>query len=687
MTKILAIDDVPDNLVSITALLKIMIGSCDILTADSGQAGIDIAARECPDVILLDIHMPEMDGFETCRILKSRPDTQTIPVVILTALKTGSHHRIKALELGADAFLTKPINEAELAAQVKAMLRIKAAEDRLRNENERLEILVRKRYKDLLRTNEKLRVEMNEREAAQKTLAESETRFKTMIEKSPLPTAIINVCQEVLFLNETFVERFGYTQSDIPTIDTWWKSAYPDENYREKARNAWKTVIRNAETSSRNIGAQVWEISTKAGKKRICEFSMVPLGEVYLVVINDITDRVAVETQRMQLEKQLQQAQKMEAVGALAGGIAHDFNNILSPLIGFTEILKDDIPEDSPLNESVDEILKAALRARDLVMQILSFGRQMDQEIKPVKIQAVVKEVIRLSTAIIPATISIVHDIDKNCRQVLADPSQIHQLVMNLITNAYHAMQDSGGTLTISLKEGGPTSRDSEDIRIFPGEYVCLTVKDTGVGMSEKVLSRVFDPYFTTKGLTKGTGLGLSVVHGIIKNCKGKIRVNSRVGKGSEFMVYFPLAGPVSQAINEHASPDLPGGEGRILLVDDEPNTIKIEKQMLKRLGYEVTPMDNPVDALELFSARPFHFDLVITDMTMPDLTGDMLAIKLLDIRPSLPIIICTGFSDLIDTAVADRIGIHCLLMKPILKSSLAHAVKGAMEKKDKIKP
>ncbi len=681
MSRILAIDDIQDNLISISALLRMMISPCEVLTADSGKKGIELAMTTRPDVILLDIHMPEMDGFEVCRVLKSQPKTATIPVVILTAVKTDSQHRVRALELGADAFLTKPINESELAAQVKAMLRIKAAEDLLRDENERLEELVQQRVNDLMIANEQLLLEMDERETAQKTLAESETRFKTMIEKSPLPMVITDSNQDILFFNDKSIELFGYTIEDISTAEAWWLTAYPDETYREKVIQSWESAVQRAKETGKDIATQVWEITTKSQNKRTCEFNMVPMGDVSLIVMNDITDRIAVETQRMQLEKQLQQAQKMEAIGALAGGIAHDFNNILHPLIGFTEILQEDLPDNSPLNDSVDEILNASFRARDLVKQILSFSRQMDQEVRPIKIQPIVKEAVRLSNSIIPSTISIDFDIDKACRPILADPTQIHQLLMNLITNAYHAMENTGGKLNIFLKEVSFSFPDPDESHLAPGDYINLIIKDTGVGMSQKVLSRIFDPYFTTKGITKGTGLGLSVVHGIVKNYKGDIRVKSSPGVGTEFSIYFPVVLKKDKEETVPIKQTLPKGHGRILLVDDEPHIIKIEEQMLTRLGYEVISMRNPQEAYEQFSARPDHFDLLMTDMTMPGLTGDLLAMKLINIRPDLPVIICTGFSDQIDQASAQRIGIASLLMKPILKSDMAHAVNQALGK------
>ncbi|SDU36192.1 response regulator [Desulfobacula phenolica] len=553
MSKVLAIDDNPDNLISVKALLRLFISDCEIITATSGREGIRKAISDQPDTILLDIHMPEMDGFEVCRKLKILPKTANIPVVMLTAVKTNTENRIKALELGADAFLTKPINEAELAAQVKAMLRIKKAEDILRKEKKQLEEIVQQRVNELVITNEQLRIEILERK-------------KAALEK----------------------EKF---------------------------------------------------------------------------------------------EKQLQQAQKMEAVGALAGGIAHDFNNILFPLIGFAELLKEDIPPSSNLNESVDEILHAASRAKDLIKQILSFSRQMDQVTTQTKIQTILKEATKLSKSIIPSTITITQDIDNNCKPVLADPTQVHQLIMNLVTNAFHAMQDSGGILSVILKERPFTASPLSGRNISPKRFVCLTIKDTGVGMDKSILNKIFDPYFTTKGLNKGTGLGLSVVHGIVKKLKGEIIVNSIPGKGTVFDIYLPVYQKESTDTLEFPKQALPKGEERILLVDDEAPVIKIETQMLERLGYHVISKKNSYEALSLFSSQPDNFDVIITDMTMPGLTGKQLSQKILDINPNIPIIMCTGFSDKIDQNSAEKMGIKALLKKPILLSDLAYTVKNILKK------
>lgn len=676
MNSVLAIDDHQDNLIAVKALLKLFVPDCYVITADSGKEGIQKAISEQPDTILLDIHMPEMDGFDVVRELKKENTTCNIPIIMLTAIKTDTKSRVKALELGADAFLTKPINEAELGAQVKAMLRIKKAEDTLRSEKQQLEEIVQQRVKELNFTNDQLLTKISEKEKAEEFLRASEARFRKMIEKSPLPMVITDENQDIIHFNDKFTELFGYTLEDVSTAQAWWEIVYPDENYRSIVQQSWSAAIEKAAETNTDIEMQEWDLTIKDRTKRTCEFNMVPLGETSLIVMKDVTHRKKAEQERVNLEKQLQQAQKMEAVGALAGGIAHDFNNILYPLIGFAEMLKEDIPEKSVLHEFVDEILQAGFRAKDLVKQIMTFSRQMDQDVKPVKVQKILKEALNLSSSIIPATITIKEYIASDCKPIIADPSQIHQLIMNLITNAYHAMQSSGGILSVTLEEKtfSESTLPTSDLPV--GTYICLSVEDTGVGIADNVLSKIFNPYFTTKPLDKGTGLGLSVAHGIVKNYKGSIQVQSVLGQGTTFFVYFPVHQENTIGPSVYVKQQNPKGSGRILLVDDEDYVIKIEKKMLERLGYDVTPITDSEEALSLFSSQPGTFDIVITDMTMPGLTGELLSKKLLEINPDIPIIMCTGFSDTMDHEHALSIGVKALLMKPVIMSDLAKTIK-----------
>jgi PAS domain S-box-containing protein len=396
----------------------------------------------------------------------------------------------------------------------------------------------------------------------------------------------------------------------------------------------------------------------------------------YVAVMLDISEDIL-------MEEQLSSAQRMEAIGTLAGGIAHDFNNILFPMVGLSELLQEDLPENSPLQDHVSGILKSGMRARDLVKQILSFSRQDKMEPKAVRLQMIVKEVLKLMRASLPSTITINEDVRDDCPPVLADPTQIHQIVMNLITNAFHAMEETGGELKITL-----TREKIEAVKIdnFKGSIkedgVCITVSDTGKGMEKDVCDRIFEPYFTTKAKGKGTGLGLSVVHGIVEKHDGFIRVESRPGSGTTFRIILPCLTDTSSLDAPHEGQGVQGGTERILLVDDEAPIISMVKQQLERMGYRVTARTASLDAIEIFKKQPDRFDLVITDLTMPNMTGDRLTRKIKQVRPDIPVILCTGFSDKINPEKAAAMGIDAYILKPVIRKDIDAAIRRVLNKK-----
>jgi len=394
----------------------------------------------------------------------------------------------------------------------------------------------------------------------------------------------------------------------------------------------------------------------------------------------DVSDRKRSEREKESLEAQLRQTQKMEALGALAGGIAHDFNNILSPILGYAEMLEYDLPEDSPQQRKLKEILIAGRRAADLVRQILTFSRQTRIEKKPFQVHLIVKEVIKLIRSTLPTTIRIEQDIDSRCPMVLADPTEIHQIAMNLVTNAFHAMEDEGGTLAIRLGECPWPSDAEAGSHGPPPRCIRLEISDTGVGMDPQLLDRIFDPYFTTKDKEKGTGLGLAVVHGIVKSYGGHISVRSTPGEGTSFQVYLPGHESEQESGKGTVPLELPKGTERILLVDDEEQILKLLQQMLEKLGYRAEIRTHSPEALETFTNNPHGYDLVITDMTMPQLTGDRLALELMKVRPDLPVIICTGFSEKLSPQWAQASGIKGILMKPVVISELACMVREALD-------
>ncbi len=386
------------------------------------------------------------------------------------------------------------------------------------------------------------------------------------------------------------------------------------------------------------------------------------------------------EAEKRKLEVMLIQSQKMEAIGALAGGITHDFNNILAAILGYTELALLGDRLDSPAKRNLEQIQKACQRARELVNHILTFRRHSKHEIQPVQISAIVKEGLKMLRASIPASIKISQQIESENGLINADPTQIHQVLMNLGINAAHAMRDYGGTIKVILAE---KKIDPEAVarypEIQPGSYLRLTVGDEGHGMAPELLNHIFDPYFTTKEKDGGSGLGLAVVHGIVKRHDGAITVKSELHKGTTVHIYFPKAKQLEPTNEILTDQSMPTGDERILFIDDEQNLVYIGKEMLEYLGYEVTASTSSAEALELFQSRPDRFDLVITDMTMPQITGEKLAQELIKIRSDIPIIICTGFSEKVTPENAKMIGIKEFAMKPLLMQDLAKTIRKAL--------
>ena len=381
---------------------------------------------------------------------------------------------------------------------------------------------------------------------------------------------------------------------------------------------------------------------------------------------------------RKSLEVQLRQAQKMEALGTLAGGIAHDFNNVLAAILGYIELARFDVDESSPARKSVDQIYKAAQRARNLVSHILSFSRQSMHEKKPVFMQQIINESLELLRASLPSTIEIKQSMTTKMFPIEADATQIHQIIMNLCTNASHAL-DQGGVLSILLDVVTFNELEAHGfIELEPGAYMKLSVSDTGCGMSSEVKKCIFDPYFTTKGKGQGTGMGLAVVHGILKAHGGAVHVDSELGEGSSFHLYFPICkGRAGDAVVPLAGLDR--GTERILFVDDEPDLAELGKAMLERLGYTVTAVTDSEAALALFSAAPADYDLVVTDLTMPKMTGVSFARNVKEVAPELPVIICTGYSDGVSAGAVSDAGIDCLLMKPLEIRELSASIRTAL--------
>ncbi len=409
-----------------------------------------------------------------------------------------------------------------------------------------------------------------------------------------------------------------------------------------------------------------------------------PLLGFSLYQISVIAARKKAEEERQALEEQLRQSHKMEAIGSLAGGIAHDFNNILGAVMGFTELAMDDAPPGSPVEKNLKHVMKAAGRAKEMVRQILAFSREDEKERKPVLLDEIVHDAVKLLRVTLPSTIEIRPDIAGKANPVPANSTQLHQVIMNICTNAAHAMKEKGGILAISLKEIELDADTVSAKKLPPGRYQQLTFADNGHGMSPDVTRRIFDPYFTTKKQGEGTGMGLSVAHGIVKTHKGEITVYSEPGEGTTFHIFLPVMPDSAEAKEAesavHFAEPVPGKGEWILFIDDEEELVQMEKQVLEKLGYQVVGITGSLQALALFQSGPFKFDLVITDQTMPEMTGLQLAREFREIRPDIPVILCTGFSESIGKENFRLKGIDAFLMKPVLKSDFAAVIREVLD-------
>ncbi len=767
--RILIVDDEEHNRDLLQAILEASGYVCE--TARDGREALNILRPDI-DLVLLDVMMPGMDGFQVTRMIREDPVCGDIPIIIVTVL-ADKEDRLKAVKAGASDFVSKPIDKLELTVRMSSLLKMKEAQDAIKRHRAELEVTVEKRTADL---------------------RDSEARYRGLFEASLDAIVLTGPQLELVDANKAFLDMFGYTAADLNQLTLEKLFADPEERTRFRDALSQQGFVRDFElimvgrtgeervcivTSSAGpadrdvVGHQsiIRDITDRKRAERALRESeerlrllieaspvgiMIAQHGMYTYVnpafvamfgCEDATDLVgqpigsvlAPEDRQLFTERVLSyvtsdggpssyhqlkgqrrpegtvdlavwltsfahggtpallgffvdvseeralkalllQAQKMEALGTLAGGIAHDFNNILYAIIGYTELTLDEMPPGSKAHSNLGQVLVAAHRAKDVVTQILAFSRQGEEERKPVDISPIVKETIKFMRASIPATIQIRRNVAGDVGTVMADPTQIHQVLMNLCTNAAHSMREIGGELVVSLsqvcQEEGITVACGD---IVPGSHLRLAVSDTGTGMPPEVVERIFEPYFTTKKAGEGTGLGLSVVHGIVRSHGGDIVVHSEPGKGTTFEVFLPLIQEeVEQEVED--TEDLPTGHERVLLVDDEQALALMGKQMLESVGYTVETRTSSVEALELFRMKPGHFDLVVTDLTMPNLTGRELAREIKALRPDMPIVLCTGFSELVTEERAQALGIAALITKPVLKSKLARTVRTALD-------
>ena len=671
--KILVVDDNHDDLMLLRLIVERQ--GHEAITATDGQQGFELAATHRPDLIISDALMPVLDGFNFLRKLKEDVVLKTIPFIFYSATYKADQDLALAASLGAEAYIFKPMAPVELWRQVEETL-TRGGNLKTVAAGGVTDLEYLRKYSTMVAT--KLELKVAELEKALDARAASE--------------------QSLTQAKEEW-ERAFESIGDIAMI------LAPDLRIIRANREAYAVLTTNpGETLVGKLCYQVFKegdrpcafcpvlVATEAVAGHTCEIEHKAMAKIFQVTVSPVLDRenrivsfvhfAKDITAQKELANRLIQAQKLEAIGTLAGGIAHDFNNILAPILGYAELAQTALSPDDPTLEYIGQVINASLRAKDLVQQILCFSRQKAQQRLPLAPHLIIKEAMKLLRASIPTTIEIRQEIKTDSGMVLADATQFHQIIMNLCTNAYHAMRETGGVLAVSLAAIQVECDDPKvnGLELTPGAYVVFEVSDSGCGMDQQTLAKIFDPYFTTKSPGEGTGLGLSVVHGIVKECGGHISVYSEPGRGSTFRVYLPKLVSTPVAEQPSIAQPLPRGNDRVLVVDDDRIIVEMETQILEALGYRVTALNNSLDALQTFQRAPREFDLILTDMTMPGLTGKELSLRIHAIRPEIPIILCTGFSEFIDNDRCGEIGIQGFLKKPILRRDLAETVRKVLD-------
>ncbi len=525
---------------------------------------------------------------------------------------------------------------------------------------------------------DRLFIEIAERKQAGEALYESEEKHRNILESMEEGYYEVDLAGNYTFCNNAMCQISGCPKDEFIGKNNrqFMTPATAEEIYK---------VFQNVYITGKPSESLEWETIRPDGEKRYLEISASlmknsegqPSG--FRGIARDVTRQRLDREEKERLEGRLQQSQKMEAIGTLAGGIAHDFNNILTSIIGYAELALSIVEKGSMQEDNIKEVIKAGSRATELVRQILAFSRQSAQELKPIMPSHIIKEAIKLLRSATPTTIDVKQNI-KSDSLVMGDQTRIHQVLMNLCTNAIYAMEETGDTLSVDLTDVQlDESVTSQYADLTPGKYLKLAVSDTGPGIKPDIIESIFEPYFTTKEVGEGTGLGLSVVQGIIKELNGEITVTSELGSGSTFTVYLPILEKQIELKSETIEM-LPVGKERILIVDDEALIVNLCRQMLAGLGYTVTTRTSSIEALELFRNRPDDFDLVLTDMTMPNMTGDRLAGELMKIRPDIPVILCTGYSKKLSEENIAKIGIKAFVMKPFVRSELAKTIRKVLD-------
>jgi len=628
-------DDEADRILLLRAMSKSsLLSSCEVAYAGLLKEALELLEKGTFDVVLSDLNVPDSHGIETLvKINEKHPDAAIIAVTGHCDEQLG---RIAIAEGAQDYLVKGEFNDRTLTKSVEYAVQRKETGKRIKSQSEFL-----------------------------KNVLESLTHPFYVLDAEDYTIKMANSAAGQIDVSEK--KLFCYTiyhNNDKPCV----APEHPcplQEVKKTKKPMVVEHVHHDENGNPKYVELHAYPLFDDSGNvAQIIEYSL------------DITRRKQAEKEKDKAEAQLRQAQKMEAIGTLAGGIAHDFNNMLGAMLGYTNLAIQDVPEDTVAHRNLEEVLTAANRARELVKQILTFGREGEENMKPLRITSVVREAMRTIKSSLPANIEVRENIKTTSSSVLANVVHIHQVLLNLCTNASHAMSEKGGVLEVGLVDIDIESDTViSSIPLKQGSYVRLSVSDTGCGMKREVMERVFEPFFTTKEVGKGTGMGLSVVHGIVKKCDAVIGVESQEGKGTTFNVFFPRIQTEDEKAAKSSSDTSEDENGFILLVDDEEIIVDVITQTLERMGYKIIGKTNSLEALELFQEKPDRFDMVITDHRMPKLTGTQFARKLMDIRADIPIILCTGFSEDIGPEEAKKLGIKEYMMKPVTGKQLSETI------------